>query len=375
MKKLFLFGAAICALWACNSTVDGYKVNVKVSGDVAQLKSDTIILTNNAEGEDLITATAVLSNGVAVLEGAAINTPQNVMIVVKDGDKSQRVAMLFLENGVSDVNVNFVEGGRPEVKIKGGSYQTVADSLGAIQNELFKANNMEELMKNYRTADKDEQERIAQLYDSLTAIVEKASNDYIESHPTSLYALTSLSRGLESMSIEEAEAKLASFKALSEYAANKNIAKIGEVVSVLKSLQPGKVAPDFVQSDVDGNPVKFSDVYSKNKVTMVDFWASWCGPCRAFNPTLTKIYKEYKGKGFGIIGVSLDRDKDAWIKAIKDDKLDWIHVSDLGFWNNEVAKQYHVRYIPQSIFVDQNGVIIKRQPSEEEIVELLKANL
>ena len=116
-------------------------------------------------------------------------------------------------------------------------------------------------------------------------------------------------------------------------------------------------------------------VLQAQKPVLIDFWASWCGPCRAFNPTLTKIYKEYKKKGFGIIGVSLDRDKDAWRKAIKDDKLDWVHVSDLGFWNNEVAKQYHVRYIPQSIFVDQEGKILKRQPSHEEIEELLKANL
>ena len=108
---------------------------------------------------------------------------------------------------------------------------------------------------------------------------------------------------------------------------------------------------------------------------MVDFWASWCGPCRRFNPTLVEIHKEFKKKGFDIIGVSLDRDKDSWVKAIKNDNLKWEHVSDLAYWDCEVAKLYHVRFIPQSIFVDQNGIIIKRQPSEEEIVELLKANL
>lgn len=370
MKKLFLLGAAVCALWSCTSSVEGYKVNVAVKGDLSQLKSDTLILTNSAEIAD----TVVLAEGKAAFEGAKLDTPQYVMLVTK-GEKPQRLARLFLENGVSSIDINFVEGARPEIALKGGRFQTVSDSLSALQQKLFETNNMDSLMKAYGTADEETKAAIYKLYDSLSKVAEGYKAEYIAAHPTSLYALDNLAGSLEEIEIAEAEAKLAAFKALPEYAANKNVEKVENTINILKSLQPGQIAPDFVQNDTEGNPVKFSDFYKKNKVTMVDFWASWCGPCRAFNPTLTKIYKEYKKKGFGIIGVSLDRDKDAWLKAIKDDKLDWVHVSDLGFWNNEVAKQYHVRYIPQSIFVDQEGKILKRQPSHEEIEELLKANL
>jgi len=104
---------------------------------------------------------------------------------------------------------------------------------------------------------------------------------------------------------------------------------------------------------------------------MVDFWASWCGPCRAFNPDLVKIYKKYHKKGFEILGVSHDRDYDAWVKGIKDDKLTWPQVSDLKFWDNEVGRMYYVRYIPQNIFVDQNGIIVGRQIDKPEVANFI----
>ena len=373
MKRLFLLGAAVCALWSCSNSVDGYKVNVTVKGDLSQLKSDTLILTNGADIAD----TVVVAEGKAQFVGVT-DTPQNVMVVTK-GDKPQRLARFFLENCVSTVDINFIEGARPEIVVKAGQYQTVADSLKAVQDEMYKACNMDSLMAAYGKAhganDKKTMDEIMVVYNDVTAKANAVVADYVAANPTSLYALEYVYRSVEEMEIADAEAKLAAFKALPEYAANKTVVKLEKYLEVLKSLQPGQVAPDFVQNDPEGNPVKFSDFYKKNKVTMVDFWASWCGPCRAFNPVLTKIYNEYKDKGFGIIGVSLDRDKDSWVKAIKDDKLDWVHVSDLGYWNNEVAAQYLVKFVPQSIFVDQEGKIIKRQPAKEEIEDLLKANL
>ena len=121
--------------------------------------------------------------------------------------------------------------------------------------------------------------------------------------------------------------------------------------------------------------IKFSDVYSKNKVTMLDFWASWCGPCRAFNPTLVRIYKKYHSKGFEVLGVSFDTDKARWEDAIKKDGLTWPHVSDLKGWENAVGTPYMVKYIPQNVLVDQSGTIIKRRATEEEIEQILSERL
>ncbi len=122
--------------------------------------------------------------------------------------------------------------------------------------------------------------------------------------------------------------------------------------------EKGKQAPDFTMNDTKGNPVKLSDVYSKNKYTLIDFWASWCGPCRAENPNIVADYNEYSAKGFGIIGVSLDKDKAAWLKAIEDDKLTWVHVSDLKGWENAAAKLYNIQSIPSSFLVDSEGKIV-----------------
>lgn len=379
MKRLLVLGAMVFGLFACSAPVEkGYTVDVMFEGDMTQLKSDTVKFSNYAKNaEDLIEYKAVLVDGKASFKGDSIPTPQTFYVAVNDGKKDVRYASIYVEKGKSSVAIKFVEGAKPERTVKGGRYQTVSDSLKAIQSKLNESVKMDSLIKVYSSKDATPEQKaeIGAIHDSITALYSNAVQNYIESHPTSLYAMHYILSNIEEVDLAKAEASAVAFRALPEFANNKNLAKLEGIIATLKSLQPGMPAPDFVMNDAKGNPVRFSDVYKKNKVTMVDFWSSWCSPCRKFNPTLVGIYKEFNKKGFGIIGVSLDKDKESWEKAIKSDKLDWIHVSDLRFWDNAVAKQYYVRFIPQSIFVDQNGIIIKRQPTEEEIVELLKANL
>ncbi|HEX3007760.1 MAG TPA: TlpA disulfide reductase family protein, partial [Bacteroidales bacterium] len=101
-------------------------------------------------------------------------------------------------------------------------------------------------------------------------------------------------------------------------------------------MEPGQPAIDFPMNTPEGNPLQLSSLYGK--YLLVDFWASWCPPCRAENPNVVAAYKKYHGKGFEILGVSFDKDKDKWVKAIKDDKLSWKHVSDLSGWDNAAGK-------------------------------------
>ena len=118
-------------------------------------------------------------------------------------------------------------------------------------------------------------------------------------------------------------------------------------------------APEIVQADTSGKDLKLSGL--KGKLVLLDFWASWCGPCRRENPAVVKLYNKYKSKGFEVFSVSLDQDRDRWIKAIKDDGLLWpSHVSDLRFWQNEAAKLYGVQSIPNTVLIDKEGVIIAR---------------
>ena len=132
-----------------------------------------------------------------------------------------------------------------------------------------------------------------------------------------------------------------------------------EEMKRLSNLLPsGGPAPEIKQNTPDGGTFALSQL--RGKVVLIDFWASWCRPCRIENPNVKKVYAKYKSKGFEILGVSLDRDQAAWVKAIKDDGLPWKHVSDLGFWQNAAAQEYGVQSIPYTVLVDRDGNIIEK---------------
>ena len=136
----------------------------------------------------------------------------------------------------------------------------------------------------------------------------------------------------------------------------------------------GKKAPNFSQADALGKSISLESF--KGKYVLVDFWASWCGPCRQENPNLVRTYQKFKTKNFEILGVSLDNNKEKWLQAIKDDQLNWPHVSDLKYWKNEVAVQYGVQSIPANFLLDKEGKIIAKglrgQALDNALEQLLK---
>ncbi len=284
--------------------------------------------------------------------------------------------------GARDIAVVFLQPGKIKVtSVDSFSNVQVKGSAAHVEyTKLQKAakpfdDRMKPLIEKYtaygKAKDKENQAKVEKQIDDLDAEQrEKVYGEYVKSNPASPLAFYALQQfaGWEI----KPEIVEPIFNSLS--AANRNYPSaiaFKEDIEVAKKTGIGRMAMDFTQNDTLGNPVMLSSF--KGRYVLVDFWASWCGPCRAENPNVVKVFNKYKGQNFHIIGVSLDRpgQKEKWMKAIHDDQLEWTHVSDLKFWDNEVAKQYGIKAIPQNLLLDPDGKIIAKNLRGEELDQKL----
>lgn len=367
MKKLlFICTAAIMAA-ACN---DGEKYTVKgtITGDSEQLVNGTVYIVNR-DRENPIRDTAHIVDGKFQFNGS-VETPEPYFFTIEG---IPGFVPFFLEN--AEVVITGVDTLLSQATVTGGPTQTMINRYDDAARKLEKEYGAAALISTIRSplATEAERDSARAAYNRYQEAVEQVKADLIAEAPVSDFALYFIIQGREYyyMDLDTLNYIVETYRALPAFQGNKFLNMIDEFRAKEQSLAIGAKAPDFTLNDTKGNPVTFSDIYPKGKVTMVDFWASWCSPCRAFNPKLVEIYKKYHKLGFEIIGVSLDRDHDAWVEGIKEDKLAWTQVSDLKFWQSEVGQLYNVKYIPQNVFVDSEGNIIGRKVAEDEIEALL----
>ncbi len=364
MKKLLagsLLLAVLLSVISCNTKkTDGYTLNGTISG------ADTgwVLLIKRDEGKMITADSAQLKEGKFVFLGK-VELPEMYYLKLKDTDDA---FSFFIENSTIALKI-YADSIDKSVATGSVTHDLY---LTYLKEETASEKKMEALYENFMKA-RETKDTVAMktLSDAMDA-EQNALPVFIKAfalkNGKSVVAPYLVLGNAWAFSLDDIKAVN---KAMDPSIANSNyVKKLIEREAILNSVQPGQPAIEFTMNDTTGKPVSLSSF--KGKVVLVDFWASWCGPCRAENPNVLAAYNKYSNKGFAVLGVSLDDDKAKWLAAIAKDGLTWTHVSDLTRWKNAAAKQYGVQSIPANFLIDKEGKILASDLRGENLMKKIE---
>jgi peroxiredoxin len=329
-----------------------------------------VYLSYRANGNNIIDSTTPKNGGYTF--AGKVAEPVRAQLIAKPAlagpdwrPSRKNVALLFISPG--KIEVTSIDS-FSNVTIKGSAAN---DEYAKIEKEMKVINDKgNELNKQYMDFDKAKDEagknKIMAQFKELDKQSKEVYSSYLKANPNSPIAMFAINQfaGYD-INADEVDPLFTTLPAsVKSYPSYK---EFSDRLATARKIGVGKQALDFTQNDTLGKPVSLSSF--KGKYVLVDFWASWCGPCRRENPNVVSAFNKYKDKGFTVLGVSLDQPnaQARWIKAIHDDNLTWTHVSDLKYWNNEVAQLYGVRAIPFNLLLDKDGKIIAKNIRGEEL--------